>query len=286
LIDAEKATHDVRRMCRWLGVSHSGYYAWLARPVSPRAISRMQLIAAIREIHRQSWGTYGSPRMHAELVALGYDVSLGRVERIMKDINVQGVTRRKKRYTPRTALRAVPAPDLVERRFEADDPNQLWVGDITYQWTGEGWAYIAALQDVCSRMCVGWAVGSSLHTTLILTALERAKQSRRPAPGLIAHSDQGSQYTSIVYTRALKDAGIQPSMGAVGTAYDNAMAESFLGTIKAEAFAGRRFETRAEVERTLFAYVEGFYNTRRRHTALGMQSPMNYEASLARSGAA
>jgi putative transposase len=204
----------------------------------------------------------------------------------MRDIQLQGVTRRKKRYTPRSALRAVPAPDLVERRFSAPEPNQLWVGDITYQWTEQGWAYIAALQDVCSRVCVGWAVGSTLHTSLILTALERARQWRRPAPGLIAHSDQGSQYTSIVYTRALKDAGIQPSMGAVGTAYDNAMAESFLGTIKAEAFADRRFTTRSEVERTLFAYLEGFYNTRRRHTALEMQSPIDYEATLTQRGAA
>jgi putative transposase len=198
----------------------------------------------------------------------------------MRDEGIQGVTRRKKRRSRRGELRAIPSPDLVERDFTADAPNRLWVGDITYVSTAEGWAYVAGIKDVCSRMCVGWEVGASLHTSLVTRALDKATSWRERTPGLVFHSDQGCQYTSILYTRALRDAGIAPSMGSVGDAYDNAMAESFMGTIKNEALNTRRFKTRAEVEQTMFAYIEGFYNPRRRHTALGNISPMEYEQQL------
>lgn len=273
-------------MCRWLEVSKSGYYAWRGRPLSQHAVDTVRLTAAIHKAHADNWGVYGSPRMHVELVEAGHDLSLGRTARIMRKEGLQGVTRRKKRGTTRRDLRAVASADLVDRNFTALAPNRLWVADITYVPTDEGFAFVAGIQDVCSRFCVGWAVGATLHTSLITRAFEMAVHRREIGNELVHHSDHGCQYTSIAFTRKLKDAGIKPSMGSVGDCYDNAMAESFMGTIKAEGLAGIHFENPDQVNRRMFAFIEGFYNPRRRHTGLGTISPMEYERRLPQGAAA
>lgn len=267
-------------MCDVLGVSTSGYYAWLGRPISQLRLRQMQLAALIHMIHTQSWGTYGVPRMLAELTAMGVATSKGQVERLMRDEGLQGVTRRKKKSTTRRGKDATIAPDLVDRRFAAGRLNQLWVADFTYVSTDEGWAYVAGIQDVCSRVICGYNVAERMTIDLVLDAFRSAQRRRRPGKGLIHHSDQGSQYTGLRFSQALVDAGVHASMGSVGDAYDNAMAESWIGTLKAECLDGRRFATRDEVAIAVFHYVEGWYNPRRRHTSLDMRSPLDYEREL------
>ena len=276
---ANQAMHDVRVMCRVLGFSSSGFYAWLAREASARALSDELLAARILSIHSEARGVYGVPRVHAALGAEDVHVSKKRVARLMKMLDLEGVSRRKKYRTTRDKD-ARPAPDLVERKFEATGPDQLWVADITYIPTWSGFLYLAVVLDVWSRRVVGWAMASHLRTELVLDSLEMAVGQRKPSD-VIHHSDQGTQYTSIAFGLRCREVGVQPSMGSVGDAYDNAMCESFFATVECELLDRRRFKSQAEAEMAVFDFIEGFYNPRRLHSALDYQSPIQYEEAQA-----
>ncbi len=231
-IETEKVHHSVPLMCRVLGVSRSGYYAWRFRPSSVRRLSDTALNGRIERIHRDSRGIYGAPRIHAQLRAEGVRVGKERVGRLMGEVGLEGCHRRRKK-TPRTTLadpRAVPAPDLVERNFAPEATNKLWVADISYLPTQEGFDYLAFVVDAYSRRCVGWAMADHLRAELVTDALEMALGRTGPAPGLIHHSDRGSQYTSVAFGQRLAEAGAVPSMGSVADPYDNALAESFVAS--------------------------------------------------------
>lgn len=273
---ANQAVHSVRTMCRVLGVSPSGYYAWTEREPSTRATKDAELTKRIRDIHETSRGTYGVPRMHAELAAEGFHVGRKRVARLMRTARLQGVTRRRKFTTTVRDVNARQAPDLVDRQFKADAPNRLWVADITYIPTWAGFLYLAVVLDAWSRRIVGWAMETHLRTELVLDALHFAVQQRQPT-SVIHHSDQGCQYTSIQFGLRCKEAGVRPSMGSVGDAYDNAMAESFFATLECELLDRRRFKSQAEARMAVFEFIEGWYNPRRRHSALEYESPISYE---------
>ena len=280
LIDQEKAHHAVSLLCRVLGVSRAGYYAWTRRPPSVRARQDAELTNQIRTIHQRSRATYGAPRVHAEL-RLDHNVRVGRkrVARLMRSAGLVGCHRRRGRGLTRRDPQATPAPDLVERTFTAAEPDRLWTADITYIPTWSGWLYLAVVLDVFSRRVVGWAMADHLRTELVLDALDMAIWNRRPAAELIHHSDQGCQYTSLAFGRRCREAGIIPSMGSVGDAYDNAVTESFFATLECELLDRHRFRTHAEARMAVFDYLEGFYNPRRRHAALGYLSPADYERS-------
>jgi putative transposase len=264
-------------MCRVLDVSTSGYYAWRSREKSKRRAEDEVLSKRIEQIHRQSRQTYGAPRVHAELLESGQHVGRKRVARLMRGSRLAGVSRRKSFQTTRRDPRARPAPDLVERKFEASAPNQLWVGDMTYIPTMAGFLYLAVVLDVWSRKIVGWAMSSRLVTQIVLDALTMALDQRELADGVIHHSDQGCQYTSIEFGKRCREAGVRPSMGSVGDCYDNAMCESFFATLECELLDRTRFADRAEAELAVFDFIEGFYNTRRRHSALGYLAPVIFE---------
>jgi putative transposase len=272
-------------MCRVLGVSASGYYAWRVRPPSARAREDGQLLECILAIHAGSRGTYGAPRVQAELRAQGVCVSRKRVARLMRQAGLRGVSRRRFAVTTVRDKGSVPAPDLVERDFEAAGPNQLWVADITYIPTWAGFLYLAVVLDAWSRRVVGWAMATHLRTELVLDALGMAVRQRQPR-GVIHHSDQGCQYTSIAFGKRCREAGVRPSMGSVGDAYDNAMCESFFATLECELLDRRRFATPAEARTGVFDFIEGFYNPRRRHSALGYLSPLEYERRASQGGLA
>jgi len=275
-VTAHRAMHRVATMCRALGVSPSGYYAWRKRPLSPRARADVELTAEIDAIHRASRGTYGAPRIHAELRALGIPVGRKRVARLMRALGVQGVSRRK---APRTTVRDLavpPAPDLVARDVTAPGPDRLWVADITYVPTWARFLYLAVVLDAWSRRVVGWAMATHLRTELVLEALDMAVVQRRP-PAVIHHSDQGCQYTSLAFGRRCREAGVRPSMGSVGDAYDNALCESFFATLECELLDRQRFATPAEARLAVFDFIEGWYNPRRRHSALDELAPIAYE---------
>lgn len=273
----EKANHAITRMCRLLGVSTSGYYAWVKRSPSARAVRDAALSAQIRTIHARSRGIYGAPRIHAELREEGVYCSRKRVARLLRSAGLQGCHRRKGARTTRRTPDAVPAPDLVRREFTAPAPDRLWVADITYVPTGMGFLYLAIVLDVYSRRIIGWAMADHLRTELVIEAVDMAVWRRRPATEVIHHSDQGSQYTSLAFGRRLRDAGLVASMGSRGDCFDNALAESFFATLECELLAGRSLPTKNAARRALFDYIEGFYNTHRRHSALGYLSPMAYE---------
>jgi len=278
LIAAEKTTFPVAVMCRVLQVSRTGFHNWERRAPSDRALTDAWLTDKIRQIHEQRRGVYGAPRIHAEL-RMEHDVRVGRkrVARLMKGAGISGVTPRKRYRTTIRIPGITPATDLVERQFRPDRPNVLWVADITYLRTGEGWLYLAAVQDAYSRQIVGWAMATHMRATLVLDALKMALARRRPPPGLIHHSDQGSQYVSLAFGRAAGDAGIAVSMGSRGDAYDNAVAETFFATLKKELVNRRTWPDRLELQSAVFEYIEAFYNRQRRHSTLGMLSPVAYE---------
>jgi putative transposase len=262
-------------MCRVLGVSSSGYHAWVKRRPSQRAETDAVLIAAIRAAHTASRGTYGAPRIHAELAAKGIRVGCKRVARLMTQAGLAGVCRR--RFVTTTVKDGGrQAPDLVERNFTAAAPDRLWVADITYVPTWAGFLYLAVVLDVFSRRIVGWSMATTLARQLVLDALNMALATRRPRD-VIHHSDQGSQYTSIEFGRRCREAGVRPSMGSVGDAYDNAMCESFFATLECELLDRCRFKTQADARRAVFEFIEGFYNPRRRHSSIGYLSPVDYE---------
>ena len=275
---ANQATFPVSTMSRTLGVSRAGYYAWRGRSPSARSLADAELTARIEAIHRASRETYGAPRIHAELIDEGIRVGRKRVERLMRATGIAGVSRRKASRTTLRDERVRPACDLVDRNFYASEPNQLWVADITYVPTWAGFLYLAVVLDAFSRRIVGWAMGHNLKAQLVLDALNMALTQRRPA-NVIHHSDQGSQYTSIAFGLRCKEAGVRPSMGSVGDAYDNAMCESFFATLECELLERRKFQTKAEARMAIFEFIEGWYNPGRRHSALGYQSPINYERS-------
>jgi putative transposase len=277
---ANQAVHSVRAMCRALDVSPSGFYAARNRSPSARAAEDAQLTSQIRIIHDQSRGTYGVPRVHAELAADGVRIGRKRVARLMRLENLEGVSRRRKMFTTVRDRDARPAPDLVERDFTATAPDQLWVADITYVPTWAGFLYLAVVLDVWSRRVVGWAMATHLRTELVLEALDMAVEQRRPT-SVIHHSDQGCQYTSIAFGLRCREVGIKPSMGSVGDAYDNALCESFFATLECELIDRRRFQSQAEARMAVFDFIEGFYNPRRRHSALDYVSPVEYERKYA-----
>ena len=274
---AHQADWPVATQCRTLEVSTSGYYAWRDREPSERSRRDREISSRLVELHRLSRGIYGSPRLLDDLADEGIRIGRKRVARLMKAQGLQGVSRRRGIRTTRRSTDAAPAPDLVRRAFHADGPDQLWVADITYVPTWSGFLYLAMVLDVWSRRIVGWAMRTHLRTDLVLEALDMALE-RRGATDVIHHSDQGCQYTSIAFGKRCREAGVRPSMGSVGDCYDNALAESFFATLECELLDRHSFRTPVEARIAVFDFIEGFYNSRRRHSALGNLSPMRFEA--------
>lgn len=275
-MSAHQALYRIATMCRVLEVSRSGYYAWKKSSPSARAQRDEALKEQIQAIHERSDGTYGRPRIHAELQENGEAVGQKRVGRLMNEAELEGVSRRKKVFTTQRAEGARPAPDLVDRKFEAKGPNQLWVADITYIPTWSGFLYLAVVLDVWSRRIVGWAMATHLRSELVLAALNMAIEQRRP-PAVIHHSDQGCQYTSVDFGFRCGEMGVRPSMGSVGDCYDNAMCESFFATLECELLDRYSYATPAQARPAVFKFIEGWYNPHRRHSALDYLSPINYE---------
>jgi putative transposase len=263
-VKVNQAHYPIATMCRVLEVSTSGYYAWLQRPPSRRAREDQALTQKIRTIHARSKGTYGAPRIHAKLPTQGWQVGRKRVARLMRADGLQGVSRRKGPRTTRRQPGARPAPDLVNRNFSAQAPDRLWVADLTYIATWTGWLYLAVVEDAWSRRVVGWAMATHLRTELVLDALSMAIQQRRPN-GVIHHSDQGSQYTSLAFGKRCREAGLRPSMGSVGDCFDNALCESFFATLECELLDRETFRTQAEARLAVFQFIEGWYNPHRLH---------------------
>lgn len=277
-VEREKAHHAVVRLCQVLGVSPSGYWAWRKRTPSARSQADAHLAEQMRTIHPASRGTYGVPRVQADLAAAGMRCGRKRVARLMRQAGLVGCHRRRPLQTTQRDPQSEPAPDLVERTFAAGAPNQLWIADITYVPTRyEGFLYLAVILDVFSRRVVGWSMADHLRTELVVGALEMAVWNRRPGAGVIHHSDHGCQYTSLLFGEHCQAVGIRCSMGSVGDCYDNAMAESFFATLECELLARQTFQTHLEARTALFEYLEVFYNRQRRHSALGYLSPDAYE---------
>ena len=282
-MDVEKANYPIALMCRVLEVSRSGYYAWRERAPSARSQVDGELKIRIGAIHERSRGTYGVPRVHAELGAWGVAVGRKRVARLMGELGVAGVSRRKATRTTKRDRQARPAPDLVERDFSADAPDRLWVADITYVPTWAGFLFLAVVIDAFSRRVVGWSMATGLRTELVLDALNMALYQRKPDE-VIHHSDQGSQYTSIAFGKRCRAMKVRPSMGSVGDCYDNALCESFFATLECELIDRCTFRTHAEARTALFEFIEGWYNIHRRHSRLGYLSPQAYEHEAAQRG--
>lgn len=277
---ANQADFPIAAMARVLGVSESGYHAWRQRGPSPRAQADAALLRQIRTVHASSRQTYGAPRIHAALRLKDQRHGCKRIARLMRLAGLVGASRRGAGVvTTRRDQDARPAPDLVDRNFTATRPNQLWVGDTTFVPTAAGFLYLAVVLDVWSRKIVGWAMANHLRAELVLAALEMAVGQRKPAE-VIHHSDQGSQYTSLAFGKRCREAGVRPSMGSVGDAYDNAMCESFFATLECELLDRRRFASQAEARMACFSFIEGWYNPARLHSALGYRSPMAYEAEM------
>jgi putative transposase len=281
LIEEEKSHHSVSLLARVLGVTRAGYHAWQKREPSARSQEDARLKVRIQEIHEASYGIYGAPRIRAELLAVdGLGVSKKRIARLMRELDIEGVSRRGRRRTPKSESEAAAAPDLIRRNFTATAPNELWVADITYIPTWEGWLFLAVVVDACSRMVCGWSMRDDLQADVVLDALGMATTRRRPKAGLIHHSDRGGQYRSLAFGRTLRESGILASMGSRGDAYDNAAAESFMATIKTERIHRQSYKTRDEARLSVFRYIETFYNPHRRHSALGYRSPVEFEKML------
>jgi putative transposase len=276
-VEQEKARYPVRILCSALGVSPSGYYTWRSRGPSARAISDAALVAEIRRSHARSRGTYGVPRVHADLADAGHHVSRKRVARLMRAEHLAGVHRRRFVRTTIRDEHAAPFPDLVDRDFSAPGPDRLWVADITALPTRGGSCYLASIVDAFSRRVVGWSLATRMRAELVSAALDAAIVHRRPGSGLVHHSDRGSQYTSLAFGRRLRESGIAASMGSVGDCYDNAMAESFFATLETELIDRSDWASPAEAKAAAFEYIEVFYNRVRRHSALGYLSPEQFE---------
>lgn len=276
-IDAERAFYPVKVLCRVLRVSTSGFYAWLDRSPSPRAQERAKLQAVIRIVFEESRETYGSPRIHADLVELGLEVSKTRIEREMRAMGLLARRPKKFRVTTDSDHGNPVAENVLERKFSPSGPNQAWATDITYVWTRAGWLYLAIVIDLFSRRIVGWSMAPHMRTSMVLSALRMALGRRLPDAGLLHHSDRGSQYASGVYRTALADLGIVCSMSRKGNCWDNAVSESFFSTIKQELIYRHDWATREAATLAISEYIECFYNTRRRHSYLGFKSPAEHE---------
>jgi putative transposase len=277
VIRAEKASFPVAFMCRQLGLSPSGYYAWELRGVSRRRQEDEGLIPKIKASHRASRGTYGSPRICDDLRDQGETVGRHRVARLMRENGITARPLKRFRKTTDSNHDLPVAPNLLERNFEADRPNQVWVGDITYIWTARGWAYLAVIVDLFSRRVVGWALDDNMRTGLVLDALSMAVGRRQLEPGLTFHSDRGSQYASADYREALAAAGITPSMSRKGDCWDNAVAESFFSTLKRELVSKCYWLNMTAARMAIHEYIEAFYNGRRKHSTNGNISPVEHE---------
>jgi len=276
-ISAEKAWAPVSVLCRVLGVTRSGFYAWHQRGPCELAIDDQKLALEIAAIHKASGETYGSPRVHAELRAKGLGVSRKRVARLMRELGLRSRRKRRFKATTDSGHKLPVADNVLDREFDVDAPNVAWVTDITYVWTDEGWLYLAAILDLFSRRVVGHAMSERIDRALVLKALRNAVGRRVPDAGLLHHSDRGSQYASGDYQAALSERGITCSMSRKGNCWDNAVAESFFATLKTECIYSRRFATRAEAREAIFHFIEVFYNGQRRHSTLGYVSPMEFE---------
>ena len=276
---AHQALWPIATQCRVLDVSPSGYYAWRKRAPSKRRQADLLLADRIETLHRKSRNNYGRPRLQDDLRDEGIFVSDKRVARLMRERKIHGASRRKGFRTTVRDHDARPAPDLVDRKFKADAPDQLWVADITYVPTWAGFLFVAIVLDVFSRRVVGWAMATHLRTELVLDALEMALYRRRPN-GVIHHSDQGCQYTSIAFGKRCREAGVRPSMGSVGDCFDNAMCESFNATLECELLVKHRFKNQREAALAVFHFIEGWYNPIRRHTSIGSISPMEFERRM------
>jgi putative transposase len=273
--------HPLQTLCATLGVSRSGYYDWLGRAPSQRAQANATLRTTIRELHAASLGTYGSPRIKRDLDRVGPPVGQNRIARLMREEQLQGRTRRRFRVRTTDSNHAEPiAPNRLAQAPAPAKPNQVWVTDITYIETDEGWLYLAGVLDLFSRRLIGWAMGSSLETALPLAALLMALRQRQPEPGLLHHSDRGVQYASGGYRACLVEHGVTASMSRTGNCYDNATMEAFWSTLKLELIYRRHFATRHAATTAIFAYIEGFYIRRRLHSSLGYQSPLDFESNL------
>ena len=277
-IDRRRDHYPVRMMCRLLKVSASGYYAWRTRPESARARSDRALMPEIRRVHRESKGVYGSPRVHAELVASGHRVGRHKVARLMRLERLRGCPKRRFRVTTQRDPSHPVAKNLLRQDFSTDAPNRRWAADITYIPTREGWLYLAVVMDLYSRRIVGWSMSRWMNRRLVLSALRMAIDGRQPEGELIHHSDRGGQYTSDDFRDALARHGIDCSMSGAGNCYDNACVESFFGLLKRERVNRVRYRTRDQARADLFDYIEVFYNRKRRHGYLGNISPADFEA--------
>ena len=277
-MERERSRFAVERMCRLLVASRSGYYAWLRERGRGRRLKENEaLLEAIRRFYRASRGTYGSPRITEDLRDAGLRCGENRIARLMRVNGIIAKTRRRFKATTNSRHRLPVSPNLLNRDFTADGPNKIWTFDITYVWTEEGWLYLAVVLDLFSRQVVGWAMGDRIDTDLVLRAFNQAVMRRRPAPGLIFHSDRGSQYASDDFRKALKLCGAVQSMSNKGNCYDNAVTETFFHTLKTELVYFERYTTRAEAKRGIFEYIEAFYNRVRRHSSLGYRSPHVFE---------
>jgi transposase InsO family protein len=281
-IEDRRADYPVALMCDVLGVSPAGYYAWRSRPESRRSAANRALVDDIKRVHRDTRGRYGSPRIHVELKAQGRGASRGRIERLMRRHGIRAIMARPRRVRTTDSRHDLPiAPNLLDRSFSATAPNQVWLADITYIETDQGWLYLAAVMDLYSRRIVGWAMADHLRASLPLAALRMAISAQRPGVGLIHHSDRGVQYASADYRKLMQSAGLRASMSRKGNCYDNAPMESFFHTLKTELVHHRHYATRIEATRDIFAYIEGFYNRTRRHSAIGYISPIEMELKAA-----
>jgi transposase InsO family protein len=285
-IQAEKAIYPVRVLCRTLAVSCTGFYAWCRRGLSLRAKQDAVLKVEIRAAHAASGKRYGSPRIHADLKAENQQVGRKRVARLMREEGLEGQRKRRFRVTTDSRHSFPVAANELNREFSVSAPNKVWVTDITYIWTREGWMYLAAILDLFSRRVVGWSMDSCLDRTLALDALVMALKTRRPEPGLVHHSDRGVQYASLDYQNRLRERGIICSMSRKGDCWDNAVAESFFSTLKAELVHRTDYVSRSQARASVFEYIEAFYNGRRRHSALGYVSPVEHEVAAARKAVA
>ncbi|MCA3418820.1 MAG: IS3 family transposase [Roseomonas sp.] len=280
-VEEQRGAFPIDRLCRVMNVSPRGLRAFRSRPASPRQRMDMVVLAHIKEQSRLSLGSYGRPRMTEELKEVGVDGGHRRVGRLMRENGIVVERTRKFKATTDSDHTFNIAPNLLERDFTADQPNQKWAGDISYIWTREGWLYLAVILDLHSRRVIGWAVSDRLKRDLAIRALKMAIALRSPPRGCVFHSDRGSQYCSHEYQKILRDHGLQSSMSGKGNCYDNAIVETFFKTIKAELVWRRTWETRRQAETSIFQYINGFYNPRRRHSALGGKSPLAFERQAA-----
>jgi putative transposase len=276
-IEQHKDVWPIRLLCDTLGVSSAGFYAWRSRPRSDQQQRRDALLVEIAAIHAEAKQRYGSPRIHAELKAKGVECCVNTVAKLMHDNDIRAKTARRFRHTTDSNHPLPVADNLLDRQFDAQAPNERWVADITYIPTREGWLYLAVVEDLYSRMVVGWSMGDTMTSRLVVDALEMAVQRRLPDEGLLAHSDRGSQYASEHYQRLLAKHGIECSMSGVGQCWDNAPMESFFASLKKELVHHEDYQSRAEARASIFEYIETFYNPKRRHSSLGFVSPAEYE---------